>query len=221
LDCRINGPEQAELTLVLAHGAGAGMDTPFMEAFATGLGQKGWQVVRFEFAYMAARRSGGSKRPPPGQVTLLTEWQAALVTIQEKLKPRALVIGGKSLGGRMASLIADNAAVAGLLCLGYPFHPPGRPERLRTARLKDLATTTLILQGSRDPFGTREEVAAYALSPAIRLHWVEDGDHNLTPRKRSGRSRSEAWAEGIDAIDGFLEDIEQRWRLEAARAVSK
>ncbi len=156
-------------------------------------------------------RNGGSKRPPPGQVTLLTEWQAALVTIQEKLKPRALVIGGKSLGGRMASLIAGNTAVAGLLCLGYPFHPPGRPERLRTARLKDLATTTLILQGSRDPFGTREEVAAYALSPAIRLHWVEDGDHNLTPRKRSGRSRSEAWAEGIDAIDGFLEDTGQSW----------
>jgi hypothetical protein len=79
----------------------------------------------------------------------------------------------------------------------------------------------LILQGSRDPFGTREEVAAYALSPAIRLHWVEDGDHNLTPRKRSGRSRSEAWAEGIDAIDGFLEDTGQKWRQEAARAVSK
>jgi predicted alpha/beta-hydrolase family hydrolase len=211
LDCCINGPEQAALTLVLAHGAGAGMDTPFMEAFATGLGQKGWQVVRFEFAYMAARRSGGAKRPPPGQATLLTEWQAAIVTTQERLRPRALVIGGKSLGGRMASLIADNTAVAGLLCLGYPFHPPGRPERLRTAHLKDLATATLILQGSRDPLGSRKEVAAYALSSAIRLHWVEDGDHNLTPRKRSGRSRSETWAEGIDAIDRFLEDLGQNW----------
>jgi predicted alpha/beta-hydrolase family hydrolase len=211
LDCCINGPEQAALTLVLAHGAGAGMDTPFMEAFATGLGQKGWQVVLFDFSYMAARRSVGAKRPPPGQATLLTEWQAAIVTTQERLRPRALVIGGKSLGGRMASLIADNTAVAGLLCLGYPFHPPGRPERLRTAHLKDLATATLILQGSRDPLGSRKEVAAYALSSAIRLHWVEDGDHNLTPRKRSGRSRSEAWAEGIDAIDRFFEDLGQNW----------
>ena len=203
----IDGPEDAAATLVLAHGAGAPMDTPFMESFAGGLGAMGWRVVRFEFAYMAGRRSGGSKRPPPKQDQLLGEWQSVIDKVRAKEKPQCLAIGGKSLGGRMASLLADDAGVAGLVCLGYPFHPPGRPDRLRTEHLRDLKTPTLIVQGDRDPFGTRDEVAHYDLSSAIALHWVADGDHSLTPRKRSGRDAGAAWAEGVEAIDAFLRGL--------------
>lgn len=196
---------------MLAHGAGAPMDTDFMNAFAQGLAAKGRRVVRFEFSYMAGRRSGGSKRPPARQPQLLAEWQAVLEQLQREEGETRLVIGGKSLGGRMASLIADESNLAGLVCglvcLGYPFHPPGKPERLRTEHLRDLKTPTLILQGDRDTLGSREEVADYALSPAIRLHWIDDGDHSLTPRKRSGRDAAAAWAEGIDAIDLFLQDL--------------
>jgi uncharacterized protein len=98
-----------------------------------------------------------------------------------------LIIGGKSMGGRVASMIADDlyaaGRIAGLLCLGYPFHPPEKPTQLRTAHLADLKTPTLIVQGTRDPFGTRDEVAAYNLSQAIALLWLEDGDHDLKPRK--------------------------------------
>ena len=198
-----DGPQSAPLTLALTHGAGAPMDTGFMAAFAGGLAERGWRVARFEFAYMAERRRGGTKRPPAPQARLLAEWAAVI----EALGPENLVIGGKSLGGRMASLIAEEAGVAGLVCLGYPFHPPGKPEKLRTAHLEALQTPTLICQGTRDPFGTSEDVAGYRLSRRIKLHWAEDGDHGLKPRKASGRSEAENWAEAIAAIDGFLRSL--------------
>jgi len=218
LDLLIDGPTLSRraaaattttttITLVLAHGAGAPMDTDFMNAFAEGLAARGRRVVRFEFAYMAARRSGGSKTPPSRQPQLLAEWQAVLARLRQEDASLRLAIGGKSLGGRMASLIADDSGVAGLVCLGYPFHPPGRPENLRTEHLQALKTPTLILQGDRDPFGSRAEVRDYALSPAIQLHWIDDGDHSLTPRKRSGRDAAAAWAEGIAAVDRFLQDL--------------
>ncbi|MGO4839973.1 alpha/beta family hydrolase, partial [Rhizobiaceae sp. 2RAB30] len=98
-----------------------------------------------------------------------------------------LIIGGKSMGGRVASMVADElhatGRIAGLLCLGYPFHPPAKPEQLRTKHLADLRTPTLIGQGSRDEFGTRDEVAGYKLSDSIEILWLEDGDHDLKPRK--------------------------------------
>ena len=202
-DLLFDGPSDPSLTLVLAHGAGAPMDTAFMTAFAEGLGARGFGVVRFEFAYMAARRSDGRKRPPERQDRLLQTWREVLAL----LDGRRLAIGGKSLGGRMASLLADEAGVAGLVCLGYPFHPPGQPESLRTAHLEALRTPCLIAQGSRDPFGTREEVAGYALAPAIHLHWAEDGNHDLVPRKSSGRSAAQNWNEAQDAIAAFLEAL--------------
>lgn len=202
-DLLFDGPPDPSLTLVLAHGAGAPMDTAFMIAFAEGLGARGLGVARFEFAYMAARRSDGRKRPPERQDKLLQTWRAVLALLDR----RRLAIGGKSMGGRMASLLADEAGVAGLVCLGYPFHPPGKPETLRTAHLEALRTPCLIAQGSRDPFGTREEVAGYALSPAIRLHWAEDGNHDLVPRKSSGRSAEQNWTEAQDAIAAFLKAL--------------
>jgi predicted alpha/beta-hydrolase family hydrolase len=174
-----DGPENAPATFLLAHGAGGAMDSPAMQALAETFATEGLQVARFEFAYMAARRQG-SRKPPPRAETLIPEYVAAIAALPLTGK---LVIGGKSMGGRIASMIADDVGAAGLLCLGYPFHPMGKPEQLRTAHLAKLRTPTLIAQGTRDPFGTSEEVAGYRLSDAIRILWMEDGDHDLRPRK--------------------------------------
>jgi uncharacterized protein len=186
------GSESAAATILLAHGAGAAMDSPAMTAFAQAFASEGLHVLRFEFGYMAARRKGQAK-PPPKAETLLAEYEAAVLAASG---PRPLVIGGKSMGGRVASMVADKlhnqGAVAGLLCLGYPFHPPGKPDELRTRHLEALTTPTLICQGSRDPFGTQEEVASYPLSKAIEILFLPDGDHDLKPRKKvSGFSASD------------------------------
>jgi predicted alpha/beta-hydrolase family hydrolase len=196
----IDGPDAAPLTFAFAHGAGAPMDTPFMTFFAEALAAAGYRVARFEFDYMAERRRTGKKRPPDRQAKLEAAWRGVI----EALGAERLVIGGKSMGGRMASLVADDAGVSGLVCLGYPFHPPGKPERLRTEHLEALATPTLICQGTRDPFGGRDEVAGYALAPSIALHWAEDGNHDLTPRKSSGRTAEDNWRAAAEAIADFF-----------------
>ncbi len=181
----ISGPDSSRATVLLAHGAGAPMDSASMTAAAEALATEGLRVARFEFAYMAARRSEGSRKPPPPADRLKGEYLNAVEALNESGR---LVIGGKSMGGRVASMVADelyeDGRIAGLICLGYPFHPPAKPDRLRTAHLENLATPTLIFQGTRDPFGTIDEVASYALSQAIELVWLEDGDHDLKPRKR-------------------------------------
>ncbi len=107
------------------------------------------------------------------------------------------------MGGRIASMLADELGARACLCLGYPFHPPGKPEKLRTAHLETIKTPTLILQGSRDPMGSREAVAAMELSPAIRIHWAEDGNHDLTPRKASGHTQDGNWQAAVAAIADF------------------
>ena len=198
-----DGRAGAPLTIALAHGAGTAMDSPFMTAFAEGLAERGFRVARFEFPYMAERRRSGKKRPPDRANVLLDAWRAVIVA----LGPERLVIGGKSLGGRIASMIADGAGVRGLACLGYPFHPPGRPENPRIEHLATLATPALILQGTRDPLGSPDEVRGYPLSPAIRVHWLEDGDHGFKPRKASGRGERQNRDEGIDAVAAFLADL--------------
>lgn len=177
------GDAGARFELLLAHGAGAPMDSPSMNAASKALAAEGFRVTRFEFGYMAARRSG-SRRPPPKAETLQGEYLAAVAAVGAS---GPLFIGGKSMGGRVATLVAASlyaeGRIAGVLCLGYPFHPPAKPGQLRTAHLVGLTTPALICQGTRDEFGTRDEVAGYGLSAAIELLWLEDGDHDLKPRK--------------------------------------
>jgi predicted alpha/beta-hydrolase family hydrolase len=183
------------------------MDAPFLQAVARDLAARGVRVARFEFPYMAKRRrEGGRRTAPDREPVLLDAWRDA---VKELGGGPCLVIGGKSLGGRMASLLADELDARGLVCLGYPFHPPKRPERLRTAHLARIRTPTLIVQGTRDPFGGREEVAGYGLSPAIRLVWIEDGDHDLRPRAGSGRSHAANLRLATDAVAGFLAERER------------
>lgn len=199
----VDGPKAAPLTLVLAHGAGAPMDSSFMNAAARHVAASGFRVVRFEFPYMAARRTGGKRGAPDREPLLRASWHE---TIARLGTPARLVIGGKSMGGRIASMVADEAGVAGLVCMGYPFHPPGQPEKLRTKHLAELRTPTLIVQGTRDTFGTKEDVARYALSRSMRIHWLEGGDHSWKPPARSGRTEAQNLAEGFDAVVAFLRE---------------
>jgi uncharacterized protein len=180
-----DGPDDAEITILLAHGAGAPMDSGSMNATTKALVEEGFRIARFEFGYMASRRTDAGRKPPPRADKVMPEFVAAVDDLGPTNGP--LFIGGKSMGGRVASMVADQlydaGRIAGLLCLGYPFHPPGNLDQLRTKHLVALKTPALICQGTRDEFGTREEVTRYDLSPAIELVWLEDGDHDLKPRK--------------------------------------
>jgi predicted alpha/beta-hydrolase family hydrolase len=210
IELLIEGPETGPV-LVLAHGAGAGMASPFMTLIAELLAARGIATVRFEFAYMAARRETAKRRPPPKAEKLTTEYEAAIDLVRRRHPGRPLLIGGKSMGGRVASYVADAAFdrgnVAGLVCLGYPFHPPGKPEQLRTAHLETLRCPALFAQGERDPFGTRKEVEAMTLAPGIAFHWAGDGDHDLGPRGGKGFTRKGNLAAAADAVAAFAEKI--------------
>jgi predicted alpha/beta-hydrolase family hydrolase len=197
-----DGPDSAPLTLVLAHGAGLPMDSPFLDAVAAGVAAEGFRVARFEFPYMRARREGEKHGAPDRPPVLEQSWLDAIALVGGGGQ---VAIGGKSLGGRIASMVADEAGVRGLVCLGYPFHPPGQPARLRTKHLETLETPALFIQGTRDPFGTREDIGGYRLSPRIAIHWLEDGDHSWKPRVSSGRTEAQNLSEGIAAIAAFLE----------------
>jgi hypothetical protein len=204
------------------------MDSLFLATMAAGLAERGVRVARFEFSYMRARREGGGRKAPDREPELRRAWLAVIGAIgatgasgpsgatgesgtssagDPKGGGRRLWIGGKSMGGRIASMIADEAGVRGLVCIGYPFRPPGADPAVaarRTAHLRDLRTPTLIVQGTRDQFGGPDEVAGYALSPRIRVHWIEDGDHSLKPRKSSGRTEAQNLAETMDAVAAFV-----------------
>lgn len=207
----VTGPDDAKVTIILAHGAGAAMDSKWMDAMCEALSQQDLQVIRFEFAYMAARRTTKKRSPPPRAESLQDEYKSVISQVGKRSR---LVIGGKSMGGRVASMIADelhaDGLISGLLCLGYPFHPIGKPDVLRTAHLAQLQTPALICQGTRDQFGSREEVTPYTLSKSIEVSWLEDGDHDFKPRKAvsginlddnmGGAARKIAsWAAGLKA----------------------
>jgi predicted alpha/beta-hydrolase family hydrolase len=195
-------------TLLFAHGAGASMDSPFLVDLSRRLADHGIEVVRFEFPYMAARREG--RRPGPDPMPRL---EASFREHFERLAGgsgrKNLAIGGKSMGGRVATRVADLLGASRVVVFGYPFHAPGKPvlpqPNPRTTHLESLQTPTLIFQGTRDPFGTRSEVESYSLSAAIRLHWIEDGDHDLRCRKSVvGRTAADALDEACAAAAAFL-----------------
>jgi predicted alpha/beta-hydrolase family hydrolase len=182
-DFLFDGPEDARVTILLAHGAGAPMDSASMTAATKSLAEAGFRVARFEFGYMAGRRTG-ERKPPPRADKVMPEYAQAITDLKTR---GPLIIGGRSMGGRVASMVADDefakGRIRGVLCLGYPFHPPGRPEQLRTAHLERIKCPVLIVQGTRDEFGVPDEVTTYPLSKQVRILWLEDGDHDLRPRK--------------------------------------
>ncbi|MHC8508588.1 MAG: alpha/beta family hydrolase [Rhodospirillales bacterium] len=216
------GPEDAKAVLILAHGAGQPMDSPFMDAMAEGAAARGVRAARFEFPYMARRRAGGGKKPPDRMPTLLAAWREAVLAVRAAHPKTPIAVGGKSFGGRTASMIAAGAAtgaatganggggeaagLCALVCLGYPFHPPGKPEKAeeRTRHLADIRIPALIVQGTRDPFGGENDLAAYQFAPATEILWMPDGDHHFTPRKSSGFTQAENWSACVDAVSAFV-----------------
>jgi predicted alpha/beta-hydrolase family hydrolase len=200
IEFRVDAPRKARAVLLLAHGAGAGMDAPFLVELAAGLARERIRVLRFEFAYMAARREG--KRLPPQRMPALEERFVAAVAQARARLP--LFVGGKSMGGRVATHIADRIGARGVLAYGYPFHPPKKPAQLRVEHLRAMRTPCLVMQGTRDPFGTPDEVATYPLPPTLRVHWIADGDHSLLPRKQSGRTAAQNMKEAIEQSAEFV-----------------
>ena len=197
----LTGPEKAKDLLVLAHGAGGPMDHPFFEFLTAVLSEQGVVVLRFEFPYMTKFRLTGKKAPPNPAPVLMDCYREIIHAYRPEGR---LFIGGKSMGGRIASMIADEVDAAGVICLGYPFHPPGKPEKQRTEHLLTMKTPVLIVQGERDPFGNHQEVPGYNLPQSIQIEWSPDGDHSLKPRKKSGRTEEGNLTAAVQAIVQFM-----------------
>ncbi len=195
--------EARQPLFIFAHGAGAGMDHPFMDAVAAGLAKQGIRVLRFNFPYMALRAELGTKRPPDRAPKLLAAYQQVI----EQHGGDKVVIGGKSMGGRMASLLAELPQVAGIACLGFPFHPPGKPDNFKATHLATIAKPCLILQGERDTFGNASECQQFTFSDSVRLAVVPDGDHSFMPRKRSGLSEQGNIALAVKQLSAFIFEV--------------
>ncbi|WP_028621430.1 alpha/beta family hydrolase [Pseudomonas sp. Ant30-3] len=195
------GPASA--TLILAHGAGAPMDSAWMNDMAGRLAAHGINVLRFEFPYMAQRRVDGGRRPPNPAPKLLECWREVYAVVRRHVTGQ-LAVGGKSMGGRMASLLADELGADALVCLGYPFYAAGKPEKPRVEHLATLKTPTLIVQGERDALGNRETVEGYELSAQIEVFWLAAGDHDLKPLKVSGFTHEQHLAAAAQAVVSFL-----------------
>lgn len=174
--------------LLLAHGAGAGQSSEFLVTMSALLADNELEVVRFNFPYMEQITCTGKRRPPDRLPTLLSHYEA-MIAQQDPYTP--LYIAGKSMGGRVATMLAEHPRVQGVFVMGYPFHPVGKSDNLRIDHLRDVQTPVTIFQGTRDPFGKPEEVSSYPLSKAVSVHWLADGDHDLKPRKASGFTQNQ------------------------------
>lgn len=202
--------------LLLAHGAGAPADSGFMEALALALSAEGVSVLRFEFPYMEQRRRDGRKRPPDRQPVLMEHFRQAVATIAAEAGGGSgpVFVGGKSMGGRMASHVITQAGIqpeiCGAVCFGYPFHPPGKRDQWRTGHFQDLQRPLLIIQGTRDPFGKKPEVEDHGAGSAghVHLSWLEGGDHDFRPLARQPEDHNDMIRQAARTAAAFM----QRWK---------
>ena len=201
-----DGPEKGPL-FVFAHGAGAPLTSDFMQQVSEGLAAKGIRVARFNFNYMQQRIETGSRRPPERAPHLMKQFIDVIQSLDQPM-----VIGGKSMGGRMASLVAAESdieniqKVKGVACLGYPFHPQGQPEKLRIEHLPHIVQPLAIIQGSRDKLGDYDDVASYSLPSSIKWCWLEDGDHDFKPRVKSGLTHQQHIQSCIDYLAVYIKE---------------
>jgi uncharacterized protein len=198
----LEGPGRYDPLLVLAHGAGGDMNAAFMARAASGLAARGIDVLRFNFVY-----SERGKKTPDRAPVLEETYRDVVARARAELSPARLFVGGKSMGGRIASqVVAGGLDTDGLVFLGYPLHAPGRPDRLRTEHLADITVPMLFVEGTRDPFCPLEtlEKALAELRGPTKVTVIDDGDHSFKVRKSSGRSTTDAWAEVVDAVATWL-----------------
>jgi predicted alpha/beta-hydrolase family hydrolase len=192
---------EGETAIVLAHGAGGNRKAPFLVTIAEGLAAAGHRVVLMNFPYTEAQ-----KRVPDPPALLEAAIDAVATYAETTLAARRVVLGGKSMGGRMASqLVAKGRNAAGLVFLGYPLHPPGQVEKMRDAHLGSIAPPMLFIQGTRDAFARWDLIEAVtARLPRATLHRVEDGDHSFRVPKRTGRTAADVEAGILTAITSWL-----------------
>ncbi|WP_372761371.1 alpha/beta family hydrolase [Pseudoalteromonas sp.] len=191
---------------IFAHGAGAGSESEFMQNMAQLISEQGIDVGLFDFEYMQIAKQTNKRRPPERAPKLLAYYEQVISQAQPALP---LFIGGKSMGGRMASMLActSEQPILAVLAFGYPFHPPGKPEKLRTDHFADIPCPFLVLQGERDSFGTREELATMAMPKQPQYSWLPDGDHSLKPRKKSGITEAQNRAAAALSASRFIQAI--------------
>jgi predicted alpha/beta-hydrolase family hydrolase len=200
--------DRAGVTIVLGHGAGADQLSGFMRMAATGLAARGFDVMTFNFLYKEQGRS-----IPDPKARLESCYQAVIKTAltHRKLKQNRLVIGGKSMGGRIASQVAaaEPDGIDGLVFLGYPLHPPGRPDKLRDEHLKDIRAPMLFVQGARDAFGTAEEIRAVIkrLRLPATIHAIEGGDHSFKVPKSLGVPQQEVYDAIMNEVAQWIQTM--------------
>lgn len=197
--------DPSSAVLVCAHGAGGHMGDGAVVAITEALRARGIDTVRFNFLYKAL----GQKRPDP-MPRLLTCWNAVIDHVRRDIAPHRLILGGRSMGGRAASmLVADGASCDGLLLLAYPLHPPEQPHKLRVDHLPRIAVPVLCMNGTRDPFCTPDLMrrTLEGLGTNWTMHWLEHADHSFHVLKRSGRTNAEVLADAADAIVDWASDL--------------
>lgn len=201
----IDNVEHATALVVFAHGAGADKSSEFMEQVAQLLNQASINVIRFNFDYMDKRLVDG-KRYPPDRMPKLRE--CFLKTISEIDSALPLFLIGKSMGGRVAATLVEESLekVKGVVCMGYPFHPQNKPEKLRLEPLQNNQKPVLVLQGDRDALGNKQEIAQYQMSKLCHIEFFDDGDHNLKPRVKSGFTHHQHLERAALSIRKFIDE---------------
>lgn len=194
--------------LLMAHGAGASTSHPFFAQLIPLLNQNGCHVWTFDFAYMVKALSEEKKRPPAQLPLLIKEYESVIGVVRQLIGTASLWIGGKSMGARVACHVAnqDNVAhdIEGVYALGYPFHPVGKPDKLRLEVLQATSTPIFICQGERDAFGNVNDISHYSLPEHIKVAFIHDGDHSFIPRKSSGRDIMQNLKEVADLLSTFV-----------------
>ncbi len=200
---------RAGLTVLLGHGAGANQTSGFMRMFANGLAARGLDSITFNIVYMEQGRSVPDQK---GKLEACFRAVIEAALKHKKLKNNRLIVGGKSMGGRIASQVIaaeDDAEVAGLVFLGYPLHPPGNPAKLRVEHLEHVRKPMLFVQGTRDALGTPEEIQPFikTLRPAATIYAIEGGDHSFKAPKKFGLPQEEVYTAAMDEIDRWARSI--------------
>jgi predicted alpha/beta-hydrolase family hydrolase len=190
-------------SFIFAHGAGANKDSEFMQAVTENLVRQRINVVRFNFEYMQ-KAIALNKRYPPDRIDKLCLYYHQIVSEVSDTLP--IFIGGKSMGGRVSTMILEQSKAKAAICFGYPFHPPGKLDKLRVDHLQELSKPLLVLQGERDTFGSQTEVSLYSLSKMVKCCFLADGDHSLKPRKSSGLTQADNINKATDMAAKFIKD---------------
>lgn len=206
----INQADNPQALVIFAHGAGADMSHEYLEAITQLMNEQHISVLRFNFPYMDKRKEDGKRRPPDRMPTLIECYQSVIMSLET---PLPIFIGGKSMGGRVAATLASDKTlmmshnIKGVICLGYPFHPIKKPEKLRLAPLQTTQLPILILQGQRDALGNEAEINEYEISSLCQLHIFADGDHDLKPRVKSGYNLQQHQSTAINKMRSFIDEI--------------